>query len=249
VHRSGRTGRANNKGISIVIINMREQSKIHALEKKVGQKFEEALVPNGREICENQLFSLIDKIKDIEVNEEQIKSYLPQILEKFETVSREDLIKKFVFAEFNRFLNYYAGAQDINKQAQKPRQYQSSGEVCTLEINAGRNVKLGVKDLLQFLNSSQKLRGMQVGRISIEKSFTRFEVDKPFARDVKELFASADFGGFQVNCRETDNNNFEERSSQRRGGSGRFNSGKGGRSKNFSRPSSNSNKRNRRRFN
>jgi len=114
VHRSGRTGRANNSGLSILLINMREQHKIRILENKIGKKFEKGKVPSGEDICEKQLFQLVDKVKNTEVNEDRIGKYLELIGKKFEDMSREEVIKKFISAEFNRFLEHYKNADNLN---------------------------------------------------------------------------------------------------------------------------------------
>lgn len=113
-HRSGRTGRAGSKGISIVIINMRETRKIQDIERRSGVKFIHEQAPSGKDICEKQLFALIDKIHNVKVDDEQIGPFLEIIYEKLGGLSREELIQNFVSAEFNRFLEYYKKARDIN---------------------------------------------------------------------------------------------------------------------------------------
>jgi ATP-dependent RNA helicase DeaD len=117
IHRSGRTGRAGKSGISIAIIHTREYGKIRAIENKFKLKFTKELVPTGKDICSKQLYSLIDKIEKVDVDEKQIGPFMPAIYEKLEWLSREELIKHFVSAEFNRFLTYYKHATDINVSA------------------------------------------------------------------------------------------------------------------------------------
>lgn len=114
IHRSGRTGRANNSGIAISIINMREQYFIRSLERALSKKFEQCQIPTGKEICEKQLFALIDKVKQVKLNEEEIGSFLPAIESKLSELSREELVKRFVSLEFNRFLESYGKAPDLN---------------------------------------------------------------------------------------------------------------------------------------
>ena len=114
IHRSGRTGRAHRKGVSISIIHSREHGRIKELERKVGKPFEKKRVPTGKEICEKQLFHLVDKVENVEVEENQIKDYLPVIFNKLSWLDREELIKRFVSIEFNRFLAYYKDSVDIN---------------------------------------------------------------------------------------------------------------------------------------
>lgn len=114
LHRSGRTGRAGKSGISVSIIISKERSKIPMIEKLIHKKFEYKTVPGGKEICEKQLFSLVDKMENVEVNDKDIEDFLAVIYKKLEWLSREELIKRFVSAEFNRFLNYYKNAPDLN---------------------------------------------------------------------------------------------------------------------------------------
>jgi ATP-dependent RNA helicase DeaD len=114
IHRSGRTGRAGKKGISVTLIHLREKGKLRQVEKKVNKTFIQKAVPSGKEICEKQLFSLIDKMEKTEVNEAEIGQFMPVIYKKLSWLEREDLIKRFVSLEFNRFLKYYENAPDIN---------------------------------------------------------------------------------------------------------------------------------------
>jgi superfamily II DNA/RNA helicase len=120
IHRSGRTGRAHRKGISISIIHSREHNRIKDLERRVGKPFERKKVPTGKEICEKQLFHLVDKVENVEVEEERIKEFLPVIFNKISWLDREELIKRFVSVEFNRFLEYYKDSKDINIDHTKP---------------------------------------------------------------------------------------------------------------------------------
>lgn len=119
IHRSGRTGRAGKSGVSISIIHTRENGKIRELENITKKKFQRVMIPGGKEICKKQLFSLISKMEAVDTKEGKIDEFLPEIYEKLESISKEDLIKKFVSIEFNRFLEYYKNAPDLNVEADK----------------------------------------------------------------------------------------------------------------------------------
>ncbi len=122
VHRSGRTGRAGKKGISITLIHMREKGKLKQVERTLNKPFVKKDVPSGKVICEKQLFSLIDRVEKIEVNDEQIGEFMPIIYKKLAWLEREELIKHFVSVEFNRFLEYYENAPDINVDEARERE-------------------------------------------------------------------------------------------------------------------------------
>jgi ATP-dependent RNA helicase DeaD len=114
IHRSGRTGRAGEKGVSISLIHSRERGKLRDMEYKIGKEFERRQVPGGAEICNIRLFNLIEKVEQIQVKKEQIGQFLPAIYKQLEALSREELIQHFVSYEFNTFLNYYKNAPDLN---------------------------------------------------------------------------------------------------------------------------------------
>lgn len=113
-HRSGRTARAGKSGISIIILNTKEVGRVRELERIISQRFTQKMVPTGSEVCEKQLFSLVKKIHDAEVSEEEISDFLPPINEMLKDLTKEELVKRMVSTDFNRFLNYYRNAQDLN---------------------------------------------------------------------------------------------------------------------------------------
>lgn len=114
VHRSGRTGRAGKEGVSIAITNLREKRKLLEIQDILKKKFEYKAVPEGKHICEMQLFHLIDRMENIELDHEEIDPFLPRVYEKLAELDKEELIKRFVALEFNRFLEYYKNADDIH---------------------------------------------------------------------------------------------------------------------------------------
>ncbi|HZH72245.1 MAG TPA: DEAD/DEAH box helicase [Mariniphaga sp.] len=129
IHRSGRTGRAGKKGISVTLIHLREKGKLRQVEKKINKSFIKKDVPSGKEICEKQLFNLIDKVEKIEINEAEIDPFMAVIYKKLAWLDREELIKHFVSVEFNRFLKYYEKAPDINvnESMAQSRDYEPAG--------------------------------------------------------------------------------------------------------------------------
>jgi ATP-dependent RNA helicase DeaD len=113
-HRSGRTARAGKTGKSLIFINARETGKIRQLERQLRVPVTKGLIPSAAEICEVQLMQLVSRVEQIEVKEKDIAGFVPMLLEKFENLSKEEVIKKFISMEFNRFIEYYERAGDLN---------------------------------------------------------------------------------------------------------------------------------------
>ncbi len=183
IHRSGRTGRAGKSGTSIAIIHTREFSRIRVIEKRYRISFAKQAAPTGKDICTKQLYTLIDKIEKVKVDEYQIEPFLPAILKKLEWLSREDLIKHFVSAEFNRFLDYYKNAKDINVSASpKQKEKKSRNErrktlFARLFINVGSVNGLNPARLIGLINQALDSGDATVGSIEVMKKFAFFEID------------------------------------------------------------------------
>ncbi len=197
-HRSGRTGRAHNKGISIAIITNKEKRILSPIEKKIGKKFVHKQVPNGEEICGKQLFKLIDNIKTVEVNDTQIETYLDSIYAQLEGIDREELIRKFVSIEFNQFLSYYEGAQDLNGDDSKERRRSGDENFTRFYINLGKMDKLNPARLIGFINENLNKKNAEIGQIEILKNFSFFEIDKKFGDEVLKSFSNTEFEGRAV---------------------------------------------------
>ena len=204
-HRSGRTGRAGNKGISVVISNSRESRKIKSIENKSQIKFLKKDVPSGKDICSKQLFKLIEKIEKVKVDEKQISPFLPDIYEKLNWLSREDLIKHFVSAEFNRFLDYYKKSRDIksdngtdNKSKDFSKSRRRSKDFENLSVNVGRKQGITPIELISLVNRITKSNEIEIGSIDIRQSYTIFEIDKTITKSLIKSSSKLDHNGVDL---------------------------------------------------
>ena len=248
-HRSGRTGRAGNKGISVVISNSREGRKIKSIENKSQIKFIKKDVPTGKDICSKQLFNLIEKIEKVKVDEKQISPFLPEIYKKLDWLSREDLIKHFVSAEFNRFLDYYKGNKDIkinndrNLKATKTEKKRNIFE--NLSINIGRKHSVSPIELITLINRITKTNDVEIGSIDIRQSYTLFEIDKNVFKTLIDKSKDFDFNGIGLNIKKSKDKIDKQYSKEKRAKSSRKSKSV---SKYSTRQSRNKNNKNRRKF-
>jgi ATP-dependent RNA helicase DeaD len=201
IHRSGRTGRAGKSGTSIIIINAKERGRLKDIERIGKISFERAMVPNGPEICQKQLLHTIDRIEQIEVNEDQIGPFLPEIYKKLEWMDREELIKRFVSVEFNTFLKYYENAPDLNIYEDQRGQRQrstGSGSFQRMFINIGKAKNLTPPMLFSILEQYTGKRGIDIGRIEILRNFSFFELDPEWVDPMIKAFKNARYNGENI---------------------------------------------------
>ena len=200
IHRSGRTARAGKSGISIAISNESERRKIKSIEKKGGIKFENKDVPTGVEICSNQLYKMIDKIENVEVDEKQIKPFLKDIYQKLEWLDRDELIKRFVSVEFNRFLNYYKEANKLqSKRSKKSEKKRGNKKSMTgFSINIGRKHRATPIDIISIINRALKSNEIEIGKIELNRYQSFFEIDKDFADELTSNIKKIDFRGNDI---------------------------------------------------
>ncbi|TDR25300.1 DEAD/DEAH box helicase [Flavobacterium cheniae] len=230
-HRSGRTGRAGKLGTSIVIITKSEIRKIHSIERIIQQKFEEKTIPSGIEICEIQLLHLANKIKDTEVDHE-IDNYLPAINEVLDGLSKEELIKKMVSVEFNRFINYYKSKRDLSgergndrERSSEPREIRA-GDPVRYFINIGARDDFDWMQLKDFIKETLDLGRDDVFKVDVKEGFSFFNTDGEHTDKVMSVLNGYDMNGRRINVEISKNDGGGRRDHNGRNSGGGFGGGR-----------------------
>ncbi|MDR1005016.1 MAG: DEAD/DEAH box helicase [Prevotellaceae bacterium] len=214
-HRSGRTGRAGKTGTAVSIINLREKGKLREIERTINKHFVAGEMPTGTQICEKQLLKVIDDLEKVKVNEEEIAGFMPDIYRKLDWLSKEDLIKRMVSHEFNRFAEYYRDREEIETVTdRRDRTARNSGDTnqashrqsgarraekgyTRLFINLGKVDNFYPRELIDLINKNTTRR-INLGRIDLMKSFSFFEVEERDTKTVVSALNSARFNGRKV---------------------------------------------------
>ncbi len=214
-HRSGRTGRAGKTGISIAIINLREKGRMKEIEHIIKKKFEVSVLPSGQEICQQQLIKVIDDIEKVKVNEEEIETFLLDIYRKLDWLDKEDLIKRVVSLEFNRFLDYYKNAPEIEqpKANEKKSEAKESRKgdkekvgrkaekgYTRLFLNLGKTDGFYTNQIIDLVNRNLRKERIQIGRIDLMQNFSFFEVIQEQAPQVLKALNKVVLSGGRKVC-------------------------------------------------
>lgn len=218
-HRSGRTGRAGKKGISIAIANLKEKGKLKQIEKQINKQFTFLPVPHGKEICEKQLFYLIDRMEKVEVDYSQIDPLLPAIFKKLQWLDREELIKKFVSVEFNRFLDYYKKLPDLvapTESKSKGKENKQTGKFTRFFINLGKTDDIKPATLITLINEFTFTRDIAIGEIEILRNFSFFEADSEYAEVIIKSFENKEYKKRGINLEVAEKKGRERKSEKRK---------------------------------
>jgi ATP-dependent RNA helicase DeaD len=189
-HRSGRTARAGKSGASLVLVNTREARRIADLERRSSVQFTMGRIPQGRDICEKQLFAMVEKMVRVAVNRQEIEPYLPPVYKMLQNLEKEELIQRFVSVEFNRFLDYYRHSDDLNahvaagRKAQAPPPRQPGKPMQRLFINVGRMDNIREGAIVRLVCDQTGIGSDKIGQIQLKREYSLFDVDKQVAGKV-----------------------------------------------------------------
>ena len=219
-HRSGRTARAGKSGASVVLVNKKEMYKIRRVEQQNKIRFHFGKIPDGKDICQKQLLGLVEKIATTRVNRREMDAYLPAVYEALEKFDKKELINRFIAAEFNRFLEYYQKADDINIERghKRPAAPVKTKNSPNKKPNGKPNGKFKAMKTQRFLINFGRLDKINEGaivRFICEKSGIRSNTDRRHQPGPGVLFFRS-----QQHCRDNCERLAEKRQIGRKTGPG-----------------------------
>ncbi|MEX1000499.1 MAG: DEAD/DEAH box helicase [Crocinitomicaceae bacterium] len=211
-HRSGRTARAGKKGISIALANTKDGRKLKNIEKIIKTNFSFEKLPDPDAICEKQLMQMIDQMKETSVDEKSIGKYMPAVMEKLQDIDKEELVKRFVSVEFNKFADYYSKSGKIDaefssKDAGGGRRRDRDDSKNRFFVNLGEKDGLNQGALLRMICDSTGLKKDAIGKIDILKNFSFFDADKGETDTIVKRLQNVDYEGKKMNVEQTKSGN------------------------------------------
>jgi ATP-dependent RNA helicase DeaD len=205
-HRSGRTARAGKSGISLTLVNTRETYKIKQVESLIKTQMKQRSIPNSEEICEKQMYALMDRVVSTPVDDEAIDLYWPVFYKKLKDLPAEEIVLKFISMELNSFLDYYKDSGDLNASHEsggsgrgreraggkgRPGGRESGsfnrnlgGSKKKFFISLGEKQNLNKGALLRLVCSETGIDSNHMGRIDIHSRHAFFEVDDQVANKI-----------------------------------------------------------------
>ncbi|KYG73665.1 MULTISPECIES: DEAD/DEAH box helicase [Roseivirga] len=222
-HRSGRTGRAGKKGISLVLINPREGRKIKDLEKRLKVNFELVEVPNRAELKYSRINHWVKLILQTKVDK-GIDDILEHIDPELVGLSKEELLKRLLTVQLDHMRvdgnANFDEPEDLNEsQGSGKRQSEGGVRADGLQrffINIGEIDGATKADLLHFMADVTDMNPKAFQDIEMKKNCSFFYMDKAESKDVSRKFRGISVSGRAVKVNE-DNDGPPKKSGPKKG--------------------------------
>jgi ATP-dependent RNA helicase DeaD len=233
-HRSGRTARAGKTGVSIAIVAPKEAFKIRQIEKSIQVKFEKILIPTGEEVCQVKMLHLVHRLREVEMVDDALIPMMPKVYEELAELSKEEIIKRFAYMEFNHLLDYYRGASDLNivergnsnTDRQGERRFETTergdnrsyGNGERLFINLGKADGLEKGSMLGLICDRSRINKSSIGRIDLKGVYSFVEVEADAVQNILNNLNGFEYKGRMIRIeRQASEPKREGRSSSSRG--------------------------------
>ncbi|MEO9484763.1 MAG: DEAD/DEAH box helicase [Ekhidna sp.] len=202
-HRSGRTGRAGNKGVSLALINPRESRKISELERKINVKFEKVEVPSINEMQSSRITNWADQLASMEVAKEASQLF-EQVKDTFEAYGKEEILQKLISLQLNQLtvksgedanLNESAGGSS-DRRGNSDRQENSKFRKFFINVGSVDGFIKG--DMVHLLSDLSGVDKKFFGTVKVLNNRSYFEVDKTYENGFGEKFEGVELEGRAV---------------------------------------------------
>ena len=216
-HRSGRTGRAGKKGISLAFINPREGRKITEIERKIKVTFTRIDVPSYEELRQSRINHWASLIINTKIDE-QADGILESLHGQFAHLSKEDILKRLITTQLDHITLQNGEAADLNETAgAKPAGKTGYNRYF---INIGMIDGVTKADLLHFIADVSGINRKYFGDISMQKNCAFIDVDASKDKKLSESFIGIEIEGrsIRMNLDEEGGQSKSSGYSPRRGG-------------------------------
>ena len=205
-HRSGRTGRAGKKGISLALISPREGRRITQIENSLKVKFECIEVPKLEELKSSRInhwASLIINTK-VDKNAEEI---LESLQGQFEHLSKEDLLKRLITTQLDHLMIQGSTQGDLNETKGNSREGGRGGNANRYFINVGVIDGVTKPDLIHFIADVSGVDRRSVGDLSLQKNCAYFDIPAEHAEQLLAKFKGLEVDGRSIRVNKDDQGN------------------------------------------
>ena len=202
-HRSGRTGRAGKKGVSLAFINPREGRRISELEKRMKVTFEKIEVPSHGQLKSSRINHWADLIINTKVDD-QAEAILNDLHGQFSHLSKEDLLKRLITTQLDHLNIKGDSAADLNESAGGRSNKSGKSGFSRYYVNLGLIDGLTNTDIIHLLSDISGIDRKFFGQLDIQKNCSFFDLDQSYGKDIGEKFKGVEIEGRRIRVNRDD---------------------------------------------
>ena len=205
-HRSGRTGRAGKKGISLAFINPREGRRIKEIEKKIKVTFERIEVPSLTDLKSSRINSWAHLIINTKVDA-QADGILNDLHDHFSQLTKEDILKRLITSQLDHLTLGKHEEENLNESAGGSPEKRDRGAFHRYFINIGSIDGMTKSDLIHWLSDISKIDRKYFGSLDMQKNCAFFEIDGNFDQGLVQSFKGVENEGRSIRVNRDDQGN------------------------------------------
>lgn len=195
VHRIGRTGRANEEGVSFSFVTRRDMYRLKEIMNYTKAKIQFMVVPRVSEIAD--------------IRTERALSEIGETITKMESSRYAKAIEEFLADEKNAeftildvaaaFLSKEVGAEELKEIENRPRKRETAAGQIRLFINIGKFDKIKKKHIIKLITDKCNVKERFISDVVIMDKFSFVNIPAGKSKDVVRGLNGLRYNGRRIN--------------------------------------------------
>lgn len=212
VHRIGRTGRAGKKGHSFTLVAKGELRRMSNIKRYIKKDIPRKKIPTINKVNTIKIEKYIENLATI-IDNSNLGKYatiIEQLNDKgysSDRIAAALLMSNLVLKEENQLDLSYEESRDRD-QSGKPKSRRNKGiGMARLYLNAGKNHKVSIKDIVGAIAGESNIKGNLIGSIDMFDKFSFIEIPEAYAQKVINSMNNVKIKGRNVKMEVANNKN------------------------------------------
>ncbi|HRT69527.1 MAG TPA: DEAD/DEAH box helicase [Bacilli bacterium] len=198
VHRIGRTGRAQQSGLSITLVTRMEKNRLKAIANYSKAVITPMNIPSLEKVIDVRMKRILNKALEVAKEPNEYQKILTKNLNDLEVagVFKDDLLRGLIFLHMKT--NESNVEIEEIKEEISTRQKQRDQKISRIFISIGRRDKIKVYDLTDWLVKHTNMTNADINAIEIHDNFSFFEVPTEHVDELLTIVNGSIFKGRHV---------------------------------------------------
>ncbi len=203
VHRVGRTGRAGKPGKAFTFVSGREIYRLKGIQRYTKAPILPQKPPTAKDMEENRANGIWENI-EILISSDQLSKQMEYIEKMVENIvvdekEKDQTTLKVAAALLKMVMEPNGNQERLEADGNKTQKFDANNGMVRLFINAGRDVKIQPRHIIDGFVAKTSLPEKLIGDINIYDRFTFAEVPQEYAPEVLTVMKNYRMNGRRIN--------------------------------------------------